>query len=172
MKIQNLLIEGFGKISNMKLNLGAGLNVIYGKDEAGKTTLITFMYGMLYGFLQPRYQRRKYEVAYEKYRPWQSDQKYSGELVYTLISGQRFRVKRDFNLDTVVVNDENTWQDLTNDFPVCLKACQFAQEHLGIEKEIFRDCVYIKQQNIDTIENPEALADRIQSIVTTSTEEL
>ena len=72
----------------------------------------------------------------------------------------------------MVVNDENTWQDLTNDFPVCLKACQFAQEHLGIEKEIFRDCVYIKQQNIDTIENPEALADRIQSIVTTSTEEL
>ncbi len=108
MKIQNLLIEGFGKISKMKLNLGADLNVIY---------------GMLYGFLQPRYQRRKYEVAYEKYRPWQSDQKYSGELVYTLTSGQRYRVKRDFNLDTVVVNDENTWQDLTNDFPVCLKAC-------------------------------------------------
>ena len=72
----------------------------------------------------------------------------------------------------MVVNDENTWQDLTNDFPVYLKECQFAQEHLGIEKEIFRDCVYIKQQNIDTIENPQALADRIQSIATTSTEEL
>ncbi len=43
---------------------------------------------------------------------------------------------------------------------------------MGIEKEIFRDCVYIKQQNIDTIENPGALADRLQSIATTSTEEL
>jgi uncharacterized protein YhaN len=53
MKIQNLLIEGFGKISKMELNLGAGLNVIYGKNEAGKTTLKTFIYGMLYGFLKP-----------------------------------------------------------------------------------------------------------------------
>ena len=50
MKIQNLLIEGFGKISKMELNLGAGLNVIYGKNEAGKTTLKTFIYGMFTGF--------------------------------------------------------------------------------------------------------------------------
>ena len=170
MKIQNLLIEGFGKISKMELNLGAGLNVIYGKNEAGKTTLKTFIYGMLYGFLKSGLKVKKYEVAYEKYRPWQVDQKYAGELVYTLSSKQRFRVKRDFNLDTVTVIDENTWQDLTKDFPVYLKECQFAQEHLGIEKEIFRDCVYIKQQNIDTIENPEALADRLQAIATTSKE--
>ena len=157
----------------MELNLGAGLNVIYGKNEAGKTTLKTFIYGMLYGFLKPGdYKVRKFEDAYEKYRPWQDDQKYGGELVYTLSSKQGFRVKRDFNLDTVTVIDENTWQDLTKDFPVYLKECQFAQEHLGIEKEIFRDCVYIKQQNIDTIENPGALADRLQSIATTSTEEL
>ena len=172
MKIQNLLIEGFGKFSNMDLILGGGLNVIYGKNEAGKTTLKTFIYGMLYGFLKSGLKVRKYEAAYEKYRPWQVDQKYAGELVYTLSSKQRFRVKRDFNLDTVTVIDENTWQDLTKDFPVCLKECQFAQEHLGIEKEIFRDCVYIKQQNIDTIENPEALADRLQAIATTSKEEL
>jgi DNA repair exonuclease SbcCD ATPase subunit len=173
MKIQNLLIEGFGKISKMELNLGAGLNVIYGKNEAGKTTLKTFIYGMLYGFLKPGdYKVRKFEDAYEKYRPWQDDQKYGGELVYTLSSKQRFRVKRDFNLDTVTIIDENTWQDLTEDFPVYLKECQFAQGHLGIEKEIFRDCVYIKQQNIDTIENPGALASRLQSIATTSTEEL
>ena len=173
MKIQKLLIEGFGKISNMELNLGAGLNIIYGKNEAGKTTLKTFIYGMLYGFLKPGdYKVRKFEDAYEKYRPWQDDQKYGGELVYTLSSKQRFRVKRDFKLDTVTVIDENTWQDLTKDFPVYIKECQFAQEHLGIEKYIFRDCVFIKQQNIDTIENPEALADRLQSIATTSKEEL
>lgn len=172
MKIQNLLIEGFGKFSNMELNLGGGLNVIYGKNEAGKTTLKTFIYGMLYGFLKSGLKVKKYEAAYEKYRPWQVDQKYAGELVYTLSSKQRFRVKRDFNLGTVTVVDENTWQDLTKDFPVYLKECQFAQEHLGIEKDIFRDCVYIKQQNIDTIENPEALANRLQAIATTSKEEL
>lgn len=173
MKIQILSIEGFGKISNMELNLGAGLNVIYGKNEAGKTTLQTFIYGMLYGFLKPGLMRTTIEYVHEKYRPWQGDQKYGGELVYTLSSKQRYRVKRDFESKTVTVFDEVTGKDVTKDFPFYRKIEPlFAQKHLGIEKKIFRDCVYIKQQNIDTIENPMDLTERLLSIATTGTEEL
>ncbi|MBI1930335.1 AAA family ATPase [Candidatus Poribacteria bacterium] len=172
MKILRLTIEGFGKISDLTLDLGEHLNVIYGKNESGKTTLKTFVYGMLYGFLRPGRQRRYYEEEYAKYRPWQDEHQYGGELVYALSSGQRFMVKRDFHTEEVIIYDADTWRDLTKNFPTYLREPQFAQEHLGIEKEIFRDCLYIKQQNIRMIESPQSLADRLQAIATTSTEEL
>ena len=38
MKINNLKINGFGKIENKEINLSKNINLIYGKNEAGKTT--------------------------------------------------------------------------------------------------------------------------------------
>ena len=171
MKLLSLKVEGFGKISDLPFDLNKHLNVIYGKNESGKTTLKTFIYGMLYGFLRPGLRRRHHEGELERYRPWQGG-KYLGELVYALDSGRKIMVQRDFNAGDVTILDAATWEDLTKEFPVYLREPQFAQVHLGIGKEIFRDCLYIKQQNIDAIENPQALTSRLQPIATTSTEEL
>ena len=49
MKINNLKINGFGKIENKEINLSENINLIYGKNEAGKTTLLKFIAGMFYG---------------------------------------------------------------------------------------------------------------------------
>ncbi len=58
MKITALTIDGFGVWSGLKLEeLDEGLTVIYGPNEAGKTTLMQFMRAMLYGFSP---ERRRY----------------------------------------------------------------------------------------------------------------
>ena len=58
MKITNFDIEGYGVWSDLRVErLTDSLNVFYGPNEAGKTTLLQFIRSMLYGF-SPR--RRRY----------------------------------------------------------------------------------------------------------------
>ena len=49
MKIKELKINGFGKLENKEIELKDNINVIYGKNEAGKSTLLKFITGMFYG---------------------------------------------------------------------------------------------------------------------------
>ncbi len=55
MKFTDLTVEGFGVWSGLELHgLSSGLNVFYGPNEAGKTTLMQFTRSMLYGFSPER----------------------------------------------------------------------------------------------------------------------
>jgi uncharacterized protein YhaN len=55
MRITDLEVEGFGVWSGLRIeNLGDALNVLYGPNEAGKTTLLQFLRSMFYGFAPPR----------------------------------------------------------------------------------------------------------------------
>ena len=49
MKLLELHINGFGKIHDRTISFSDGINVIYGRNEAGKSTLHTFIRGMLFG---------------------------------------------------------------------------------------------------------------------------
>ncbi|MCA9099034.1 MAG: AAA family ATPase, partial [Planctomycetaceae bacterium] len=54
MKITDLRIEQFGSWRNLDLQLpDQGVNVFYGPNEAGKSTLLDFVRGVLYGFVPP-----------------------------------------------------------------------------------------------------------------------
>ncbi len=58
MKFTDLRIEGFGIWTGLELPaLSSGLNVYYGPNEAGKTTILEFTRGMLYGFTPDRRSR-------------------------------------------------------------------------------------------------------------------
>lgn len=55
MKIHSLEVDGFGVWSGLKLPaFDEALTVVYGPNEAGKTTLLEFVRGVLYGFSPAR----------------------------------------------------------------------------------------------------------------------
>ena len=55
MRITALEVDGFGIWSGLKLGeMAGGLNVFFGPNEAGKTTLMEFIRSVLYGFAPPR----------------------------------------------------------------------------------------------------------------------
>lgn len=54
MYLNKLLLKDFGKFNNKELDLKPGLNLIYGENEAGKTTIKEFIVGMLYGIDKSR----------------------------------------------------------------------------------------------------------------------
>lgn len=58
MRIERLSIAAFGARENLEFTgLDGGLTVVYGTNEAGKTTLMNFLRAMLYGFDGARRQR-------------------------------------------------------------------------------------------------------------------
>jgi uncharacterized protein YhaN len=90
MRITALEADGFGVWSNLKLeNLSDGLNVFYGANEAGKTTLLEFVRSMLYGFSPTR---RRYLPTVAGSRP--------GGSLHVTTSGGRFQVSRHDNQAT------------------------------------------------------------------------
>ncbi|KAA0944339.1 AAA family ATPase [Sporosarcina sp. ANT_H38] len=50
MKIEKLNIYGFGKHENVTVDFGQGITVVYGLNEAGKTTIQQFILHILFGF--------------------------------------------------------------------------------------------------------------------------
>lgn len=58
MKVTDIRIESFGVWRDLDLSLSrSGVNVFFGPNEAGKTTLMRFIRGVLYGF--PPFERRR-----------------------------------------------------------------------------------------------------------------
>ncbi|PDH75940.1 DNA repair protein [Oenococcus oeni] len=75
MEIKRIHISGFGKFSDFNLDFKNDLQVIYGQNEAGKSTLRQFITGILFGFAQNKRQ------SSNLYEPRNRSQ-YGGDLVF------------------------------------------------------------------------------------------
>lgn len=92
MRIQKISIEHFGKLSGVTLEPESGLNLIYGANEEGKTTLMAFLKMMFYGDKSrtgdvSRNMRRRYQ-------PW--DGSPMGGAVEFEQGGIHYRLERQF----------------------------------------------------------------------------
>ena len=106
MKILSLHIEGFGKFHDLDISFQDGLNVVYGKNEAGKSTLHTFIKGMLFGIEKQRGRASKNDT-YSKYEPWKGSGTYEGWMRLES-EGQIYRIQRRFqkqNKELTIVNE-------------------------------------------------------------------
>ena len=61
MRIEKLNIYGFGKHENVTVDFGSGITVLYGLNEAGKTTIQQFILHILFGFPQKNNVLLRYE---------------------------------------------------------------------------------------------------------------
>ncbi len=68
MKIISIEITSFGKFKNKTFSFDDGINILSGHNESGKSTIISFIYAMLYGFGD---NRGKGISMREKYTPWE-----------------------------------------------------------------------------------------------------
>ena len=94
MRILDLHISGFGKLRNRDFTFESGLNVVYGHNEAGKSTLHTFIRGMLFGIEKQRGRASKNDL-YNKYEPWAGSGTYEGWMRVES-QGEIFRIERRF----------------------------------------------------------------------------
>ena len=97
MKLLELHIDGFGKFHDRTISFKDGINIIYGKNEAGKSTLHTFIRGMLFGIERGRGRAAKNDT-YSKFEPWENSGTYEGWLRLEK-DGTIYRIERRFRKD-------------------------------------------------------------------------
>ena len=95
MIIRRMEIRNFGKINNRTLELSPGINVLYGENESGKTTIHTFIKSMFYGITRQRGRGAKNDT-YSTYEPWENPSDYGGVLWFTL-GDEDYRLTRNFS---------------------------------------------------------------------------
>lgn len=134
MKIDDFKINNYGKIENSEVSLQNGINLIKGYNEAGKSTILSFLNSMLYGIDKTK----KGNISeYDKYLPWLSTN-FSGSMNYRLDNGNNYYVFRDFKKITPIILDRNR-NDITANFKQSKKGIDFLEEQIGVDKKTFQN---------------------------------
>lgn len=95
MQIAELVIKNFGKFTEKKIRLSDGIQLFYGENESGKSTIHTFIKGMLFGMERKR-GRASSNDTFTRYEPWENPNYYSGSMRFE--SGwKHFCIRRDFD---------------------------------------------------------------------------
>ncbi len=96
MVIRELYLDHFGKFNNTVISLKPGINIVYGSNESGKSTVHSFIRCMLFGAQRTR-GRGAGKDMYSRYEPWDGGG-YSGRLRFEY-AGRIWRIVRDFDRD-------------------------------------------------------------------------
>ncbi|EIJ81968.1 hypothetical protein PB1_03475 [Bacillus methanolicus PB1] len=103
MKIDEIHIYGYGKFENVKISNLGEFQVFYGENEAGKSTIMSFIHSILFGFPTKQQSERRYEPK--------RSAKYGGQLTVILNDGKKAiieRVKGKATGDVSVLLDDGT----------------------------------------------------------------
>ena len=145
MKINSLKVNAYGNIENKNINFQDGVNIIYGKNESGKSTMLNYIISSFYGISKNKDGRLLSD--YEKYKPWNSSE-FSGRIEYELDNGERFEVFRDFNKKNPKIYNDKL-EDITSQFEVDKKdGSKFFFEQTGVDKQTYLSTVVSMQEEV------------------------
>lgn len=168
MKIENIKINQYGKLENKDIDLKK-LNIIFGKNEAGKSTLLNFIESMFYGINKNK-NGKKYSDS-EQYLPW-NENDFSGSIKYSLDNEKEFYVFRDFNKKNPKILDENE-NDISGEFTIDKKnGNQFFCDQTKIDRELLKSTLVTEQNSVELNKNTqELLLQKIANLAETGNEE-
>ena len=154
MKINEIKINGYGKLKNKEIKLNDNINIIYGKNESGKSTLLKFILNIFYG--TSRNKKGKDISDYEKYKPWDFEQ-FSGKLLYELDNKDKFEIYREFSKKNPKIFNENG-EDISKQFNIDKnKGNEFFYEQTQITEDMFLATSVAMQKEIEIEKGTQSL---------------
>ncbi len=165
MKINKLKVNGFGKLEQKEITFSDGINIVEGKNESGKSSLVKYMVAMLYGASKNK--RGKEISDMEKFTPWGREE-YSGTMEYTLDNGRKYELFRNFQKKTVTILNEQK-EDISKQFPIDkTKGNQFFYEQTKIDENLFTSSFVSMQQEVKLKpEEQNTLLQKVTNLVNT-----
>jgi len=153
MNIRSLEIAGFGCLVDATYSLTPGLDIFFGPNEIGKSTLQQAILALLYGFYGKSRRNKEEDALLEHFRPWRGA-KFGGRLEYALDAGNAYRVIRNFDgdLETHLL-DALTSRDLSSEFERGkLGRLDFAEKQFGLSYEVFVNTCFVRQADLHRLD--------------------
>lgn len=142
MKITKIEIGHFGKWENFSLDFTDGIQVIYGRNEAGKSTICAFLQAMFYGLPNERKTVGIREDLRKRYAPWDGSPMEGN--VFFEHAGRKYVLSRRLGKtrrgDKVSLKDGNTWEELSE-----ISENEIGRTFFGVGEEAFLKTLFISQ---------------------------
>lgn len=151
MIIKKLFIGAFGKLQNKHIFLEEGLNIIYGENEAGKSTVQGYIKGMLFGLSSKRSRDAKVNDRL-KFSPLQGGRA-TGEMVITT-KDKCLLLKRSFG-STKKEDEAEVIDEITGEVIQYISKDEPGKDILSINGQSFENTLFIKQLGTKVYSNKE-----------------
>lgn len=136
MKIKKIYIAAFGGLKDFTLDLNDGLNVIYGNNEDGKSTVFAFIKAMFYG--TGRNTKSIADSVRLKYTPWDNSPM-AGRIFFEK-DGKNYRLEREFrksdSTDRITLTDLDSGKTIETSENV-------GQQFFGLSAAAFERSLFI-----------------------------
>lgn len=170
MKIQTIKINQFGKLQNKEIALSDHINLIQGKNESGKSTLLKCILAMFYGLSKNK--NGKTYTDFEKYTPWQ-EVDFSGKIKYTLDNQETYEIFREFKKKSPKIYNDNL-EEISKNYTIDkTTGNQFFSEQTGVEEDLFTSTI-VSLQNETRLEEKEqtTLIQKLSNLASTGEDNL
>ena len=146
MVFKRLNLKYFGRFQNQEIELKPGINLIYGENESGKSTIHTFIKGMLFGIERARGRAvATKEDIYQRYLPWDYPGAYGGSMDIR-VAHKSYRIERSFHS-----NDKYfRIYDLETGREVILNDDHISELVPGLTESTYRNTISIEQLKAST----------------------
>ncbi len=146
MKIDELKVNSYGKLKNKDIKFEDGINIIYGENERGKSTLLNFIVNIFYGTSKNK--KGKIMSDFDKYKPWDTEE-FSGKIKYTLDNGKKYEIFREFSKKNPKIYDENM-EDVSKEYSIDKNTgSQFFYEQTNVDEQAFTSTVVSYQNEVE-----------------------
>ena len=165
MIINKLKINEYGKLHNKEIELSNNINIIYGNNESGKSTLFNFIINSLYGISKNKKGR---DISdFDKYLPWGKEE-FSGKIEYELDNKEKYEIYRDFKKKNPIIYNKNH-EDISKEFNIDKnRGNQFFEEQTKINENIFLSTFAIMQKEVKLEKDVQnLLIQKISNIINT-----
>lgn len=165
MIIKSVKVNNFGNIENNEIEFNNNINLIYGENESGKSTLLKFISSMFFGVSKNK--NGKNITDYDKYKPWNNGE-FSGKIKYELDNGETFEVFREFDKKNPKIYNEKL-EDVSKNFNIDkTKGNQFFYDQTKVDEELFLSTIVSEQKEVQLDEKKQnMLIQKMTNIVGT-----
>lgn len=169
MRFEAVHAHEFGPFRGETLEFGPGMNVVYGRNEAGKSSWHAALYAGLCGMRRGKGAMRKEEKAFAaRHKPWDSDEWEVGAIV-TLEDGRRVELRHDLAGRVESSAEDTTYagKDYANE--ILFDGAPDGSQWLGLNRRSFLATACVRQADILKVrEDPDALQEDMQRAAATA----
>ena len=168
MWIKKVYAKAFGPFRKQTIELAPGMNVLYGPNEAGKSSWHAAIYAGLCGMSRARGRRPKEEQDFvDRHRPWKGDE-WEVSVTVQLLDGQMLEISQDLeDPSNSRVVDPDTGKDVTD--KLVSGGSPDGATLLGLTRRTLPSTLVVRQaQVLQVREEPGNLQEQLQRAAATS----